>query len=336
MNLSLIPDNDAPSWLKVDLNIIRKNLLSLDPEKSVIDLTAPFISKSWQYIEEDVIRTGIKTIASRNPKDLLPANKHFRKILLPGFSKDQLGYAAKDIVPVIGNYEEILALSNLAQENDSRISFLIRIKTLNENFSFGEYGYYDLIGKVRMLPMVDFAGVYFDTNCSAKVNEKKFVRNIYKVSDTSDLLLLACENDTDFKETKKLRSWPLGGISEDIMPLAISAGFLAYPVNKVDNETIFRIDIGLKDGLPLTFPALIEQFNAEVKEINLYYTILGVKEFSSNRPYPYHGIFIGRQLGENVSQHQWEQIHLKNYLLHFKQRIHYFDSDKKTNPDFQQ
>ncbi|MGM0598973.1 MAG: hypothetical protein ACQETH_04045 [Candidatus Rifleibacteriota bacterium] len=318
---NLIRNKGASSWLKVDLNICRKNLLALDRENCVIDLTPPFINKSWQYLEEDVIRSGINIIASRNPQDLLPANNHFCKILLPGFSRAELGYAAKNIIPVVSGFEEILALSNLAQENDTRISFMIHIRTLNEEFSFGDYGYYDLIGKVRMLPMVDFAGVFFDTYNSINFNEKNFIRNLYKVSDTNNLLLLCCETDTNFKAAKKLTSWPLAGICKEILPLAISAGFIAHPINKTDNETIFRLEIGLSHGLPESFPSMIEGFNARVKEINLYTTILGVKNFASDRPYPYRGILIGRQSGENVSQHQWNHTYLKNYLLHFNKEL---------------
>jgi hypothetical protein len=320
MSSSHIPDIDVSAWLKVNLSILKKNLLSLDAEKNIIDLTPPFLSKAWQYIEEDVIRLGINIIASKNPQDLLRADNHFLKILLPGFSKTQLGYAAKNIIPVISSHEEILALSNLAQENDARISFLIKIQTLNKEFSSGTHGYYDLIGKIRMLPMVDFAGIFFDVHNSKSFNQKSFINDLKKASDKKDLLLISCEDGTDLKGGKMLTSWPVAGICQKVMPLAISAGFIAYPVEKIEEEIIFKIELGLRHGLPEKFPALIEQFNVEVKETRIYNTILGVKDFVSERPYPYQGIFIGRQSGENISQHQWNQTLLKNFLLHFKQK----------------
>lgn len=309
------PDRLFPAWIVVDYDIVLKNLESLNPKTSVLDLSVPFLNKIWKYIEEEAQRTGIRFVASKYPDKLLQVPELFTRIALPSPGYSNIGYATEGIMVVLSAFREILELSNLAQTNEVRCRLLQRIVTCNPNLDIGDYSARNNISQISGLPMIELSGAYFDDlpNCRQL---KSVVNQVRSSSDSNEVLFISNNNNQLLEGCCELAAWELAGLSEkNICTLAISIAAFAYQVERNSNGTVLRIELGKYQGLYEPFPVMIGEDNAEIIEIKQNHSFLLIKNSYSEKKHPFIARLLGYDSYKPVSQFSWNHQSLQAFLM---------------------
>jgi hypothetical protein len=322
------PSKNYPGWVYVSLDVMRKNLLSIAKD-SVLDISLPPISKSWPYLEDDILKSGFSKVASAKPEDLTRVSSQFERILLPGLNPSRLGYAIEGLIPVLSNHSEALALSNLAQTNDCRLKYLLRVRTLENSFVTGDLSAFADLDRLSSLPMIDLAGALLETSVDEN-RLKAFARDLRGLSPLSEPIIFQANVETTITGLPRLVDFEMAGLSEKVAPLAFSAGFWAFPVSTDRNETIFRSDLGKANGLPDNFPVTIDNKEARVLKVDLNYSLFAIKDFFSKASFPYQGRLLGSNLINPISQHSWQGLELKNFLMHSQNLAIYLQEGDKV------
>lgn len=317
-SLSFNPATGFPAWLTLDYEVLCNNLFSC--QRPVIDLSLPLLSRIRHELEAPLQHAGNKFVAAANPSVLAAINPDFTRILLPGANQGDIGCANSGIVPVLSDYASILALSNQAQNDDQRYSFLYQIRTLDDRFSDDFSGFKSVLAHLPGLSMVDLAGVLID----CELDESSITMLQRQLSAFTSEPLLISYNQPG---TMRLFSWEILGLSDRIISTAFTAGFWAYPFAVERKEILFRVDLGRAQGLPEVFPALINGIEARPVRVDLNFSVLAIPDQSRHLPARCCGCFVGGSISEPLSPHAWERLALKNYLQHCNQLPIYLTKD---------
>ena len=264
-----------PAWLTVDLEIIVQNLFA--DKKQVFDISLPLFARIWEHLSLHLQQAGVDFIASREVNALTRVSESFTRILLPGAAGPLPGCAHLCIIPVLSDYAQVLTLSNQAQQDDRRYSFILRVQTLNSRFFSEASGYNSILSRLDSLSMIDLAGALLETTANA--NELAALRRKLSVFCEKPILI-----SKDLATTNSFFSFSLLGMSENVLPTPLKIEFWAYPFAAADGEILLRIDLGRAQGLPAQFPVYVGDLPAHVREVGLNQSIISVKDEMAQLP----------------------------------------------------
>jgi hypothetical protein len=296
-----------PAWLTLDLEITIQNLFAC--KKQVFDISPPLFARIWKNLELSLQQAGVEFIASRDLNALLKVSESFTRILLPGIAGPLTGCAHQGIVPVLSDYADVLSLSNQAQQDDRRYSFILRLQTLNRRFFSEDSGFNSVLSRLDSLSMVDLAGVLIE----ASATENEIAALGRKLAAFCDKPLLVSKN---VEKTNQIFSFSLLGLSENVRPNPLKIEFWAYPFAVERDEVLLRIDLGRAQGLPASFPACIGNLPASIKKVELNHSIISIKDQNAQLPARCRGTLLGGGIAETISPHSWDFCELKSLLHH--------------------
>ncbi len=251
---------------KIDTSAILENVRRHCGKAPMINLFGPFLHKTWKSLEDDFLRCGIKGILCSDSTILSQIDAKITKILLPGFSIDELGCAHNGILPVIDSMDALCALSNIAQMYDKRLYFLFRIRNLS-NMLYADQHYCESLFKgANALPMISGAGIYSDFGVSNS-DLPLLRRMLFECENSAELPIYAPLSAYDPRATQTTHfiNYESAALCTDItgvFPCEIT--FTGHFIGEGGDHQLFRADIGLKDGLPSMFPICADNHEAEV------------------------------------------------------------------------
>lgn len=306
MQTGFSPSKTFPGWLRLDYATLLDNINRVAERSSLIDISVPVIQRIWHHIEDDLLRSGINGVISNAPEALSRVSGQFIRILKPGFRNCETGYAGNDIIPVLSTFADCLALSNMAQMLDRRLTFLLRARSLSPEFAAGEHGLEDICNRAKQLPLIDFKGFFLQKPPEA--SETASLKGIAARCFSTECRLI-CPGST----YSKWENLALVENAAGIFPLEIGAW--AFPVESGSDYQTFQIDLGYSHGLPAAFPARVAGFEARVVETGEDYTELLINGHFQG-PYPARCYLAGGSTHDPVDLQSWKISDLRNFLTH--------------------
>lgn len=314
----LSPDRNSSFWIKVDHDSLLSNVVQAAQRAEIIDLSLPLFRQLWPYIEEDVVRAGIKGVTGSSIPVLLSASNELERILKPASRQSDKGYARAGIVPVLSSVSECLALSNLAQGLDQRMPFLIHVRSTDSDAPSGDWSLESICEKVPTLPMIDLSGFYLRFSPAARLIGY-FKRLLHTAEAVNQRIICPASASGEMLAGVSYCSmWENLAIDSSksaCFPLEI--GCWAYPVRTGADYQVFQADIGRLHGLPEDFPAIIEGEPAKLQKIATDYC-----EFVTQRPlegpFPARVLLTGGSAYQSIELREWRVEDLKNLLGHLE------------------
>lgn len=316
MNSTFRPDSLSQYWIKIDYDSLIANIAQVASSAEIIDLGLPLLRQIWPYIEEDVLRIGIKGLVSQETQVLLSADHAFTRILKPGFQPGDKGYARAGIFPVLSSLQECLALSNLAQGLDQRLPFLVHVRSCDSDTPSGDWNLESICEKIPSLPMVDLAGFYM--RFSPQERLLGYFRRLLHNAEAAAYNII-CPISLEiaaFDEVSCYFCWESLAMKTDssaCFPLEI--GCWAYPVGSGSDYQIFQADIGRLHGLPAKFPILIAGEKAELEKLEDDFCEFVVRKQMTG-PFPVQALLTGGSALQAIELPDWQPDDLRNLLLH--------------------
>lgn len=292
---------------KIDKTAILENIRRHCNKAPMINLFGPFLCKIWKSIEDDLLRFGIKGILCSNSSVLSQIDAKITKILLPGFSIDELGCAQSGILPVIDSMSALCALSNIAQMYDKRLYFLFRIRSLPNMLYCDQHYCESLFNGANVLPMISAAGVYSDFGIS-NTDLPLLRRMLYECENSADLPIYTSLSayDPQVAQITPFINYESVALCTNItgaFPCEIS--FTAHLIGEKYGHQLFRADIGLKDGLPPVFPIRVDNNEAKVVTVEPDHFIFKIADHYEG-PQPITGYLTGGSPLNPVDLSQWD------------------------------
>lgn len=316
LDYSFSPNRNSGCWIKIDHDSLMSNVVRAAQRAEMIDLTLPLFRQVWPYIEEDMVRAGIKGVIGAAIPVLLSASTEFERILKPGSRHSEKGYARAGIVPVVSSISECLALSNLAQGLDQRLPFLIHVRSTDSDTPSGDWSLESICEKVPTLPMLDLAGFYLRFSPPARLLGY-FKRLLHAAEAVSHRIICPTSPATEMLEGVSYYSmWE--NLAIDTGSLAcfpLEIGCWAYPVRMGSNHQVFQADIGRLHGLPEDFPVIIEGEPAKLSRIETDFCEF-VTERPLEGPFPARALLTGGSAYYSIELREWRLEDLKNLLGH--------------------
>lgn len=318
MSQSFSPSRAFACWLVIDYDTLLDNIARTAEKAVFIDISLPLFQRIWHYMEEDVIRCGIRGVICNDPEVLSLVSPQLTRILKPGFKNTETGYAVEGIIPVLSSFSDCLALSNMAQMVDKRLCFLLRARSLSSEFAGGDWGIEDLSMRIKQLPMIDFSGFFLQR--TPDISESAFLKNLSKDCRNLDFSCIfpfdqSCSAGKESVSYSKWENLALCENSEGIFP--VEASFWAYPVESGADYQIYQLDLGFSDGLPESFPVKVAGNDAGIVNIFENHCELIIKGHFQG-PYPARGCMAGGAAHNPVDLQAWKTKDLRNFLLHFR------------------
>ncbi len=316
MQFSFRPDRFSRCWIRVDHDSLIGNIIRAAQTASIIDLGLPMLRQLWPHIEEDILRVGIQGLTCSDTETLLGADASFERILKPGSSQGDKGYARAGIVPVISSVSECLALSNLAQGIDQRLTFLVQVRSADSDSPSGDWNLENICEKVPSLPMIDLAGFYLKFTPSARLLGyfRRLLHNAEAIAQR--IICPAAPGSENLEGVTCYSLWEnlaLDTGAKTCFPVEI--GCWAYPIRTGNDFQVFQADIGRLHGLPEKFPIIIGGEAAQIEKISDDFC-----EFSIHRPlsgpFPEKALITGGSALAAVEMAEWHPEDLRNLLLH--------------------
>lgn len=311
MKQLLKPSSDYPAWMVLDYEALISNLARFQKSSNLLNLDIKPLRKVWPEIYEDFYRNGVTGIFCRDPRGLFVDPLTQLKVLVPPYPSNLLGYSKTEFIPVLSNYKECLLLSNMAQTQDFTQKFLLRVNSLEAEFSAGNYGLLDIIERSENLPMIDCTGFYLEKDISLE-NFKSFVTPLLmkKSFSITDLTIISASlNVTEENIFKPIGIELLGVNPRETISSAINIGCWVYPKCRKQNTTITSIDLGTRNGLNDNFPVLLQGNPGTVKSCELYRTEI---EFPGalTGAFPWKAVLCGNEKTDIVSPTEWHSSNL--------------------------
>ncbi|HNX74637.1 MAG TPA: hypothetical protein PLM07_09110 [Candidatus Rifleibacterium sp.] len=305
------------SWIRIDYQTLLGNIARHCQNARLLDLSLPFMRRTYKTAEEDLVRSGINGVLCSDPRTLLSVSASMQRILRPGFSQAETGYAREGLLPVLSSFSECLNLSNLAQSLDQRLPFLVRARSRFGEFGSGDWGLDSICEKLPNVPMIDLHG-FFLTRPVDESEVSSFKRQLRRLESPASMLLLPLaltENGTS--GLNPFIEWESVGLeksSNGSFPLEI--GFWAFPIKTGPDYQIFQADLGSASGLPSgAFPAMIGGHNARMQNMQINCCEFVVERHLPG-PFPVAGFLTGGDLHAPVDLRQWQQTDLQSLLAH--------------------
>ncbi len=326
-----LPGKSYPYWLRIDYDTLLSNIAGVSQKASLLDMAMPFLHKIWSHIEDDLIRLGIKGVLSNNPQTLLAVSGALQKILRPNYRPGEAGYAHEGLLPVLGSYSDCLNLSNIAQNHDCRIPFLLRSRARSGEYGAGDWGLDSICEQLQNVPMIDLHGFYFlrQPEPSETSPLRRYLRRLE--AHTQMFVMPISVMNSDFKEASPFIDWETVAL-ENAGPgcFPVEAGFWAYPVHAGSDYQIFQADLGSLQGLPYgEFPVQIGGISARLHSLQPEYSEF-VVDGQLPGPFPVAGFLTGGRADEPVDLHQWKPTELKSLLAHFDNCPVYLQKNGRT------
>lgn len=291
-----------------------QNFQQFADQATLVDLSVPFLMTIWNHLEDDLLRAGINSVMSNNPRALCRVSSALQRILKPGFKPGETGYAPEGIIPVLGSFNECLNLSNMAQMLDRRLEFFLRVRSTESEFCGGEWGVEAICQKLNHLPMLDLAGLYF-SDCPDYVQTGFFRRMLQEAHAPAPQMIMsltgARQSGKDFRFFTHWENLALEPGIESCLPFEI--GFWAFPVKKGADYQIFQADLGSLNGLRKEFPAQIAEQEARITEVwadRSEFVIAG--QFAG--PFPVRGYLTGGASHNPLDLRNWDKKDLQTII----------------------
>lgn len=314
MDTHLTPNRNSSCWIKIDYDSFMSNIQRNALNAELVDLSPPLFRQIWPYIEEDVLRAGIKGVISATTPILLSAGAGFEKILKPGSRQSDKGYARTGIVPVVSSIAECLALSNLAQSLDQRMTFLVHVRSCDSDIPSGDWNLESICEKLPTLPMIDLAGFYLRFVPQARILGY-FRRLLHSAEAVAQRII--CPGSASSEKIDGISYYSLwenlaiGVDAVGCFPLEI--GCWAYPVRTSSDYQVLQADIGMLHGLPLSFPVLVGGEPARIDRIDTDFCEFIVDKPLAG-PFPVRALLTGGSAHQSVELREWRIEDLKNLL----------------------
>ncbi|MBU1108157.1 MAG: hypothetical protein KKB51_15905 [Candidatus Riflebacteria bacterium] len=310
------PNRNSSCWIKIDYDSLMSNIQQYAQNAELIDLSPPLFRHIWPYIEDDVLRAGIKGVISATTPVLLSAGNSFEKILKPCSRQSDKGYARTGIVPVISSISECLALSNLAQSLDQRMTFLVHVRSCDSDIPSGDWNLESICERVSTLPMIDLAGFYLRFVPQARLFG--YFRRLLHSAEAVSQRMICPRSSTSEKQygISHYSLWENLAIDDDAVgsfPLEI--GCWAHPVRTGSDYHVFQADIGMLHGIPANFPVLIAGEPAKIVRVEADYCEFVVEKPLAG-PFPAKALLTGGSAHQSVELREWRMEDLKNLLGH--------------------
>ena len=310
-----IPDRFSRCWIRIDRDSLMSNIIQVAQVASIIDLGLPVLRQLWPFIEEDALRAGIRGITCAETETLLCADTSLERILKPGSSLSDKGYARAGIVPVISSISECLALSNLAQSYDQRLPFLVHVRSSESDSPSGDWSLESICEKIPSLPMIDLIGFYLKFTPPARL--LGYFRRLLHNSEAIAQKIIcpaspACENLEGVTCYSLWENMSIG--SEDISCFPIEIGCWAYPVRSGSDFQVFQADIGRLHGLPERFPVIVGNETAEITKVCDDFCELLIRRPLAG-PFPEKALITGGSELAAVEMSEWQIDDLRTLLL---------------------
>ncbi len=303
-------------WLKIDYATLLENILIHAADSDCLDLCAPFYKRIWSYLEDDIIRSGIKSLISVDPELLLTASSSLKKILGPGVSPGAHGYAKESLIPVLGSFSDCLSLSNMAQMHDCRMPFMLRFRSSTIEAVQSDDILEGICERLPTLPMLDLCG--FFSHYPVRTEEISALRGnlAHYGLDKKTFYSAAGESGEKSHNVSRYINWQafaLGKNKNGVFPCEI--GFWATPVKSGMDYQLFLVDMGLAHGLCNDFPATIGGYDAKVVEVFERHCEM-IIQGNHQGPWPVKGFLTGGPAHKCVALERWKESDLRNLLIH--------------------
>lgn len=306
---------NSRAWININYSCLVNNIQNLDLSRSVVDLSFPALASIRQHIEQDLSRASLKGYIADRPELLNIKESSILKILGPLINKHDFGYAIEGILPILSSYSECLSLSNLAQTTNKRLAFMIHLRSVEEAFGAGDEGVYELLFNCRKLPMIDLSGFYTELDYD-DIILKRLLRMLRSAESKYNLIIspnCALPNHDNCLSVCSVKLFGISDNQDSMLNSPLEIGYWAYPVKKYNKGILFRMDLGMKDGLPSHFPTQIAGMDADVKEVGISSSLVYLPRFFEG-PFPAKGALTGGNKYEPVNIKDWNAQSLETIL----------------------
>lgn len=311
-----------PAWAIIDASVIIANLQSLNYKNILLDIRNPFLNIASQFLLDDLNKLGVSGFFSNKPEQQIDTNRNLLKIMGMGFNSNQLGYTTNGIIPVVTSIEDLFILSNLAQQNNRQIKFLVSINSTNEKNLHGAYGLSEILNHTSQLPMISIEGAYFNESVDSIELRKKSLSVIKPHLEGQPIFI--GYNDYLLDGVKNLRIVCLdilGMSKKQILTCAVTLSTWVYPIFNDENSTECIVNLGKKDGI--TPSSVISIFGCEINpnSISTDSARLTIPK-NISQSFPWKGVLCGGSNADNVSPSQWDEFNLITTTYNWKHPVH--------------
>ena len=319
---SINPSIRYPAWAILDVSVLLSNLQNINLESKLLDVSNPFINICWNQIYDELTQLGIKGFFSNTPEPELKTNKDTIKIMGLGYNKNQLGYTVNNLIPVISTTEDIYILSNLAQEYDKQVKFLVNINTVDEQFLYGKCGILEILKQTKNMPMIEPIGAYFNKLIDTIELRQLSFKMLSPYLEQKPIFIGHTNNKIDTVQTISIIGTEILGLKiMQIITCAITVGAWVYPISSSENNINAITYLGLKDGINSN--SIFSIHGKKIKPTDITSAVSAITlPYTENFSSPFKAILCGGDTINSISPYEDNQATLQTMLNNWSYPIY--------------